>query len=302
MIPELRERPAAERSHRPAVVAGEAVPALGAVPSTLAIPLAARARGASLYPELDVRDAHAARGLELLHDDGRRWLSDELTMYGVLVRTALFRDLARDFFARHPDALGASLGCGLADYFQWLDTGRNRWLDADLPEVVALRSRLALPACARRGTRTVDLTDDGWWDRLGLPATRDAPPVLLICEGVLMYLPPPRVRALLRRFGERAPAGSQLIVDAMSWIAPGCAGFSPSVRQTGAQFLWGLGRLGELTEPHPRLHLASQHGVLEGYGFPYDQIGPLFRWMWGVPLYALYRLEAGDAGEGRLPE
>lgn len=292
MIPELRRRPAPNptRSAAPR----HDVPALSPVPSTLAIPLTARACGARLYPALDVHDAHAADALALLRDDGRRWLRDELTMFGVLVRTALFRDLARAFFAGHPQALGASLGCGLADYFQWLDNGCNRWVDADLPEVIALRSRLALPACPRRSIRAVDLTDTDWWERLGLPAARDAAPVLLICEGVLMYFEPAQVRALLRCFGERAPAGSQLIIDAMSWIAPGCAEFNPSVRQTGAQFRWGLSRLAELTEPHARLRLVSQHGVLDGYGFPYAQFAPLFRWVWGVPLYGIYRLEAAD--------
>lgn len=274
---------------------------LSAVPSTLAIPLAARAHGGQRHPALEVDDAHAAQALVLLGDDGRRWLDDDVTVFGVLVRTGLFRELARDFFRRHPGALGASLGCGLADYFQWLDNGRNRWLDADLPEVMALRAQLPLPPSRRRQARCVDLGAPDWWERLGLPDGEEAEPVLLICEGVLMYLPPRQVQALLRRFGERAPSGSQLVFDAMSWLAPGHADLNPSVRQTGAQFRWGLSRLRELTAPHPRLRLLSQHSVMEGYGFPYAQLGPLFRWTWGVPLYALYRLEAvaPDAG---LPE
>ncbi|WP_119155169.1 class I SAM-dependent methyltransferase [Caldimonas tepidiphila] len=272
------------------------VPTLSAVPSTLAIPLAARAWGGRRFPALDVHDGHAADALALLGDDGRRWLDDEVTVFGVLVRTALFREQARAFFARHPQGLGVSLGCGLADYFQWLDNGRNHWIDADLPEVVALRSRLALPECRRRRCRPVDLTDCDWWDRLGLASGPGAPPVLLICEGVLMYLQPEQVQALLRCFGERAPEGSQLVLDAMSWLAPGHAELNPSVRQTGAQFTWGLSRLAELTEPHPRLRLGWQYSVMEDYGFPYAQLGPLFRWFWGVPLYALYRIEAREAG------
>lgn len=268
-------------------------PALSAVPSTLAIPLAARAYGGTLYPALDPGDAHAARALALLGDEGHHWLSDEATVFGILVRTGLLRAQARAFFERHPCALGASLGCGLSDYFQWLDTGCNRWLDADLPEVIALRERLQLPPAARRRLCAVDLCEPDWWERLGLPCGGDAPPLLLICEGVLMYLQPRQVQALLRCFGEHAPTGSLLLLDAMSWIAPGHAEFNPSVRRTGAQFHWGLRRLGELTAPHPRLRLRSQHSVMEGYGFPYAQWGPLFRWLWGVPLYGLYGLEAG---------
>ena len=145
----------------------------------------------------DVERAMAlqARLLRALGAEVQPFLADQPTLYGVLARTREFRAQAAAFLDAHPRALGVSLGCGLAHYFQWLDRGRNRWIDADLPEVIALRETL-LPGQPRRRNHGVDLGRPGWWDRLGLPG-RDGhrTPVLLICEGLLMYLEPAQVQA-----------------------------------------------------------------------------------------------------------
>jgi O-methyltransferase involved in polyketide biosynthesis len=49
---------------------------------------------------------------------------------------------AREFMARHPNAVVAHLGCGLDTRFERVDDGRVTWYDLDLPEVMDLRRRL----------------------------------------------------------------------------------------------------------------------------------------------------------------
>jgi len=264
------------------------------VSRTLLIPLAARARAAQLFPTLDVGDRYAAAGLALFEDGAdQSWLENKASMHAVLVRTAVLRDLAREFFERHPRALGVNIGCGLSHYFQWLDTGRNSWFDADLPVVTALRAHMPWPRQPRRSDHDIDLTDGArWWDALNLPLTREAAPLLVLAEGLLPYLEPAQVNALLRTFGERAPAGSTLVFDAVCALAVGWASLHPSVGPTGAQFCWGPRSLSELTAPHERLHLRSEHSVMESYGFPFAQTWPWFRWLTGVPFYEVYCLVA----------
>ena len=263
---------------------------LGDVPFTLLIPLAARAFGDAMFPAKAVHDAYAAAALRSLDTDVSHFLDDRTSVYGVLSRTRIFCDLAREFFSRFPQALGANLGCGLTYYFQWLDRGCNRWLDADLPQVMALRKQL-LPAGGKRVRHAdVDLSRPGWWDRLGLPHQCDEVPVLLICEGVLMYLEPAQVQCVLREFAENAPAGSELLCDTLCWLAVGCAAMHPSVRHTNAQFRWGPRCLADFTAPHPRLVLRSEHAVMEGYGFPLSLIDANFRALYGMPLYGVTRL------------
>ena len=279
------------------MTASQAVRRLSAVPSTLRIPLAARACGDAMFPQLAVRDAYAASILEHIRDDGCALPEDRSTIYGILSRTRRFRALAQDFLQRHPGARVVNMGCGLSHYFQWLDDGQMQMTDADLPEVLDLRRELIPEIDPRHNERALDLTRADWWEQLALPRRQRAPPVFLFAEGVLMYLAPAQVRAALAAFGERAPPGSVLAFDAICWLAVGHASRHPSVRATGAEFLWGLRRPAELAQAHPRLRLASMHRVLDGVGLPYALLSPLANLLFGVPLYAVYALRAADAGE-----
>ncbi len=265
-------------------------PVLSAVPSTLRIPLAARALGGTLFPGLAVDDRYATGALARMGDDGQQWLRDRQSVYGTLGRTRRFRDQAREFVARHPDAQVCNLGCGLSDYLQWLDNGRMRMTDADLPEVMAIRREIQPSRHARHVLAELDLTAADWWERLGLPASRDEPPVCLMSEGVFMYLQPATVSAVLATFGERAPAGSIFSFDVMCWLAAGRARHHSSVKHTDAEFHWGPRKLADLTAPHPRLRLQAAHQVMGGYNLFYRLLQPVFKAVAGVPLYAVYTL------------
>lgn len=272
---------------KPSVSAG-----LPALSSTLLIPLAARAHGDRLFPQLALGDNHAAAALKALRADITPYLEDRASVFGIMARATVLRQLAEDFFTRHPRSLGVNLGCGFSHYFQWLDSGHNRWLDADLPEVIALRERvLGLHGKARYRQQACDLRDLDWWDALGLPPKPEGPPVVLMSEGVLMYFEPVQVEALIREFAERAPPRSQLLFDAMCWLAIGQARLHPSVRHTGAEFRWGLRSVADLALLHPRLVVRSEHALMEGYGWPYSVIGPSLRWFTGAPFYGAIQLE-----------
>lgn len=266
------------------------IPTLSAVPSTLRIPLAARALGDTLFPQMAVDDRHAASALARMGDDGQQLLRDRQSVYGVLGRTRRFRDQALAFVALHPDAHVVNLGCGLSDYLQWIDNARMHMIDADLPEVMAIRCDILPSRHERHLLAELDLTTPDWWDRLDLPSSRDGKPVFLMSEGVFMYLEPAIVDAALATFGERAPAGSLLTFDAMCWLAMGRAKHHTSVKHTDAQFHRGPRKLADLTAPHPRLTLASVHQVMGGYSLFYTLLQPTFRAIAGVPFYAVYTL------------
>lgn len=290
---------AASRSAAAAATPGHA--ALPAVPSTLLIPLAARARGDHYFPWLACGDAVAADLLERLGADVEAYLNDLPTVLNVLWRSRFIRDTAQGFFLMHPGAQGVNLGCGLSHHFQWLDTGANHWLDADLPEVMALRRPLLPAQCPRARLAEVDITEPGWWDRLGLP-TRDAAagepppqPVLVLCEGVLMYLEPAQVEAVLAEFAQCAPAGSRLVLDVLTHRAVGTAARHASVGPTGAEFRWGVARLSDLAAVHPRLELLHEHSVAECYGWAGLALETLW-WPWlGAPLYGMVTLGVHDS-------
>lgn len=267
------------------------------VPCTLLIPLAARAYGGRYFPWLDCHDAVAHALLTELGADVNATLDDLPTVLNVLWRTRAIKEAGRAFFAEHAHALGVNLGCGLTHYFQWLDSGANQWLDSDLPEVMALRQQLLPLRCSRARYAEVDLAQPGWWQRLGLPEARHGlpvPPVLLVCEGVLMYLQPKQVNAVLAEFAQCAPPGSRMVLDVMTRRAVGCASHYPSMRPTGAEFCWGVGSMAELAAVHPRLKLLREQSAAEGYGWVGIAMDTLWRPWLGAPLYGLATLGVRD--------
>lgn len=265
------------------------------VPSTLLIPLVSRALGGRYFPWLDCHDAVANALVTQLGADVNATLDDLPTVLNVLWRTRAIKEAGRAFFAEHPQALGVNLGCGLTHHFQWLDTGANRWLDADLPEVMALRQQLLPLRCPRARHAEVDLAQPGWWKRLELTQRRrGAGPVLLVCEGVLMYLQPVQVHAVLAEFAQCAPPGSRMVLDVMTRQAVGCAARHASVGPTGAEFRWGVGRMAELAAVHPRLQLLREQSVAEGYGWAGIAMDALLRPWLGAPLYGLATLGVED--------
>jgi O-methyltransferase involved in polyketide biosynthesis len=294
----LHDTPPPENAWLEAAALGEldaapsrrALAGLDPVASTLAIPLAARALGDRWFPRWAVGDVHAERVLTGLGIDPGPLVAHRPSVFGVLSRTRCFRERASAFFARHPRALGVALGAGLSHYFQWLDTGANVWIDADLPEVTQLRQRWLPATPVRRINAAVDVSAPGWWQQLALPEGSYGEPQLLLAEGLVMYLEPAQVRALLWAVGQFAPPGSRLLLDAMAWPAVGRAARHPAVRHTGAEFRFGVRRIEELAAAHPRLRLDAIHPVMEPYGLPYNLLGPLMRVCLAVPAYAIYEL------------
>jgi O-methyltransferase involved in polyketide biosynthesis len=221
-------------------------------------------------------------------------LQDRPSVLSVLWRTQLIKQIGRGFFTHYPRAQGVNLGAGLSDYFQWLNNGHNHWLDMDLEDVVTLRHAL-LPAHSEAAhDGGIDLTRPGWWQQLPLNGHGKHQPLLLVCEGVLMYLTPTQVRAVLREIGENAPEGSELVCDFMTPLGIGRADLAPSVAGTGAEFLWGARNALEIARLHPRLELLAQHTVAEAYGWASCWTELCLTPWTGGPLYGVAHLQVTE--------
>lgn len=269
----------------------EGIPILDAIPSTLLIPLIARARGSSVYPWLDPDDVQAQHVVQQCGTSAEPLLQDSIAVLNVLWRTRLMKKIGEDFFTHFPDSLGVNLGAGLSDYFQWLNNGHNRWLDADLQDVVSLR-HLLLPAHSDTASHVaIDLTQPGWWQRLAMSKRAPGQPLLLLCEGVLMYLAPSRVKAVLKEIGDNAPEGSELVCDFMTPRGIGQAKMAPSVAGMGAEFLWGAQNGQEVARMHPRLELVAQHTVSEAFGWAYCWAEMCMTPWTGGPFYGVAHLQ-----------
>ncbi len=198
-----------------------AVDRLGAVPRTLLIPLVARADARRLWPGGGFVDPVAERVVARLEAEGvdlaevRR---DHPAARSLVLRAQWFDRECAAFFREHPDGTAASLGVGLdARHERLMALGVDAaiaWHEFDLPEVVAIR-HAQLGACGARA-RAGDALSEDWLSTL---PERPGCALLVVMEGLLMYLPRAGVDALFRRLlarQQRLGGSLRLLFDGVS--------------------------------------------------------------------------------------
>jgi O-methyltransferase involved in polyketide biosynthesis len=152
----------------------------------------------------------------------------------VTVRTAQYDIWARQFQAVHQQCTVMHLGCGLDSRVFRLDPGPGvQWYDLDYPEVIALRQKV-FPSRPRYHLIATSATDPSWLDQI--PADR---PVLLLAEGISMYLTKHDGLALLRRVVDRFGSG-ELQVDFYNRLAIKSQKTHTLVRRTGSALHWAV--------------------------------------------------------------
>ncbi|WP_329486096.1 class I SAM-dependent methyltransferase [Kitasatospora sp. NBC_01246] len=183
-------------------------PELGEVPETALWTLWHRAVEAR-RPDTVLDDPKAVELVERIDFPfAERFGASALSAQLQALRAACFDREVADFLAREPRGTVVCLGEGLETQYWRVDNGRARWLTVDLPESVALREQLLSPG-PRQRYLAADATELGWTEEVD----RDQA-VLITTQGLLMYLPPPRVKALIAGCAERFPGGS-LVLDAV---------------------------------------------------------------------------------------
>ena len=103
----------------------------------------------------------------------------------------------RAFLVEQPNGVVLHLGCGLDSRFWRVDNGQVEWYDLDMPPVIELR-RQFYPDHARCHLIASSVTDLEWVDRVAAAGR----PVLVVAEGLLMYLGEADVRRLVLRYGK----------------------------------------------------------------------------------------------------
>lgn len=181
---------------------------LSGVPETLLITLTAKAQEA-LHPKGIFRDQRVLELWERLGDQLQNIRAGWMTQVGVATRTIVFDDLVREYLTANPSATIVNLAAGLDTRYWRLDNGQLRWFDIDLPEVAHLRRSL-FPETERLQVIGESVTNSGWMDQLGSPEK-----LLVIMEGLSMYLPNDAMKQLLAGIAARYP-GSTIIFDAVT--------------------------------------------------------------------------------------
>ena len=168
----------------------------------------------------------------------------------VTVRTAQYDIWARQFLAAHEHArwcISAAVwtaGCsGSTPVRTWSGT------TSTIPAVIALREQI-YPTPPEYHLIATSATDPSWLDQI--PADR---PVLLLAEGISMYLTEDEGIALLRRFVDRFPSG-ELQIDFFNWLGIRSQKTQTLVRRSGSTLHWAVNSPEDILEQSARHPIA----------------------------------------------
>jgi O-methyltransferase involved in polyketide biosynthesis len=137
-----------------------------------------------------------------------------------------------------------------------IDPGQKvRWYDVDLPDVIALREQL-YPERDGYWRIASSVTNLAWLD--AIPADT---PVLVVAEGLVMYLHEQDGTALFRRITEQFPSG-QIAFDGYSRAMVRLVSRLATVRGAKVELLWGVDDPHDLEQQVPRLQLVENVSFL----------------------------------------
>lgn len=120
-----------------------------------------------------------------------------LTLH-IALRARKYDALSNAFIHSNPGCTVVNLGCGLDTRYWRIDHENCNYMELDLPEVIQLkkeifRDRLYYPVISS------SVLDESWIKNL---TKKGDEPVLLLAEGLFMYLNTPDVQQIFKRFSE----------------------------------------------------------------------------------------------------
>jgi methyltransferase (TIGR00027 family) len=268
---------------------------LEGVEETLLIPLWARAEE-TRRPDALVRDPFAVEMVGRIAYDFSKFAGDHASQTGIAIRSAVLDDAAHAFLAAHPGAVVLNLAAGLDTRFSRVGAAAGRWYEVDLPNVMKLRRQL-FEETDRHRFVAGSVLEPGWLEAVEAPA---GTPVLVIVEGLLMYLSREEIAGLLASLAARFP-GAEVLAELFGRLATGNTWWFRSVRRTRARFAGGIDDPHELEALAPAVRVREVWYLLDRHAARWGLFG-LARWL---PIfrnqYKIARLTLGAPAGAATP-
>ena len=226
---------------------------LSGVPETMLQTVYARARESRGRGV--IRDAKAEELVEKLDYDFSLAEKDTAMRSGVIARTIVLDRLTTAYLAGHPGAVVVNIACGL-DTRCYRMTGYRHWYNLDLPETMAVREKL-LPESGTV-TQIAMSAMDNWGSRI---EETDAP-VLIIIEGLTMYLTEADVQRIFAVIAGRFDAATVLVETMNPMVVKRFK--EKSIEGSNAKFTWGVRDGRALAALLPDFRVVAEHGLTEG--------------------------------------
>ena len=174
---------------------------------------------------------------------------------GVIARTIVLDRLTEAWLAKNPGAVVVNIACGL-DTRCYRMQGYAHWYNLDLPETIAVRSRVMQESGAI--TQIAMSAMDDW----GGEIKENGAPVLVIIEGLTMYLNEEDVKRIFAVIAGRFKS-AEVFAETMNPMV--VKRFKEkSIEGSNAKFTWGVKNGRELAALLPDFRLSEEHSLTEG--------------------------------------
>jgi O-methyltransferase involved in polyketide biosynthesis len=155
--------------------------------------------------------------LSIVSEEEKRWILKTKKMYtgifasdinDLIKRVKYFDKITDDYILNNPSCTVISLACGFDTRFWRISNKNYKYIELDLPEVIALKKELLKEQINYEliGCSVLDLS---WIDKVTMNGNSN---ILIIAEGIFMYLPKQDVislfQVILQRFND-----SQIVLE-----------------------------------------------------------------------------------------
>lgn len=241
---------------------------LSGVPETMLQTVYARAaesRGRGV-----ISDRKAEEIIDKLDYDFSLADKDAAMRSGVIARTIVLDRLVSAFLNKNPGAVVINIACGL-DTRCCRMSGYSHWYNLDLPETVAVRERL-LPESGEITQIAMSAMED--W---GGEIKENGKPVLVIIEGLTMYLSAEDVKRIFKVISDRFE-NAMVLAEIMNPMV--VKRFKEkSIEGSHAKFTWGIKNGKELAGLLPDFRFKEELSLTEGMA----EFVPIYKLLGKIP-------------------
>ncbi len=235
--------------------------ALGDIQRTLFLPLWGRAEETGKDHPL-ISDRLAVEIMKKVNYDFSTAAKNmhEITRFAWIVRSLLIDRVVREFLRRHPAGTVVNIGCGLDTTFERVDNGSCRWIDLDLPDVIALRRKFLEPTDRRRFVAGSFL-ENHWLEELN-----NSDGLMFVAAGVFYYVQESEIKSFFARLADTF-GSCEVVCDICSPMGVRAAN-KLVIQNSGLDersFLkWGVRRTSDICSWDPRISIVRSHAYFRG--------------------------------------
>ncbi|MEE3394074.1 MAG: class I SAM-dependent methyltransferase [Lachnospiraceae bacterium] len=159
---------------------------------------------------------------------GSKWLA-----YNMAMRARIFDEWTDSMIEQDPGALVLHIGCGLDSRCQRVKNHPKLWLDCDFPDVISMRRRYY------EETSTYQMHELNASDPEQVRALPDSNNVIVILEGISMYLTNEQLRAFLAVLQEKYKS-VHILMDIYTVFGAKASKYKNPINDVGVTTVYGI--------------------------------------------------------------